>query len=74
MWTLHEFGPSKFSFCVGLSEAVKAQSKACRLLKRCKNTAGIEGANWGKLTKRMPPHQGLNPSTLRQICGGRGSC
>ena len=68
MWNLHEFGPSKFSFCAGLSAAVKAHSKASRLLKRCKNTAGIEGAKWGKWTKGMPPHQGLNPSTQKQKC------
>ena len=44
----------------------KAHFKANGLLKLCKNTAGIEGAKWGKWTKGMPPHQGLNPSTSNQ--------
>ena len=52
----------------------KAHSKANGLLKLCKNTDGIEGAKWGKWTKGMPPHQGLNPSTQRQKMCGRGSC
>ena len=53
-------------FVQDLVQLSKAHSKARRLLKLWRNTAGIEGAKWGKLTKRMPPHQGLNPSTQRQ--------
>ena len=62
-------GQLSLVFVQDLVQLFKAHSKASRLLKMCKNTAGIEGAKWGKLTKGMPPHQGLNPSTQRQkIC------
>ena len=49
-------------------QLIKAHSKASRLLKMCKNTAEIEGGKWGKWTKGMPPHLGLNPSTQKHKC------